>query len=493
MARKRTSKPKTDSSQVQSSFAEQILNAKQGQVLEQIRDQIQNQLYGPVGLNNLNGLGPYGLETLQNGPAISDINTVFGNLRWYLISNLRQVLSQMYVEYGVIKTIVDVPVDDAFRKGIKVISKQLSEQQVQELHVAIDQDNDIGVYAQATKWNRLFGGAGVITLTGQDWEIPLDINAIEKDALIGFRAADMWELYGDRQNLENGEGNLEDVHSEFYSYYGRKIHKSRIHMMKGLEAPSFVRPRLRGWGFSIVETLLRSINQYLKTSDLTFEVLDEFKVDYYKFKGLVNTLLSPNGFQTVQQRIRNTNAQKNFNNAVVMDSEDDFQQKQISFQGIAETMTQIRMQVACDLRMPMTKIFGISSAGFSSGEDDIENYNAMVEGEVRAKAKRGLINMIEIRCKQLFDFVPDDITIEFESLRILSSEQEENVKNQKFSRLLQTVNAGLMSVKEFKDACNKENLLGIQIDTTMEKLELQEADQQGEQQESTSEDNVNQF
>lgn len=478
----------------QMSFAEQVLNAKTNNNLDQIYDQIQNQmygLYGPVGLNNLNGLGPYGLDTLPNGPEISNINTVFGNLRWYLISNLRQVLSQMYVEFGVIKTIVDVPVDDAFRKGIKVISKQLSEDQIKELHVVIDQDNDVGVYAQGCKWNRLYGGAGVITLTGQDWETPLDIRKIAIDELVAFRAVDMWELYGDRQNIENGEGNLEDVQSEYYSYYGRKIHKSRIHMMKGLEAPSFVRPRLRGWGFSIIETLLRSINQYLKTSDLTFEILDEFKVDYYKFKGLVNTLLMPNGQQLVRQRIANTNAQKNYQNAVVMDSEDDFQQKQISFTGIAETMEQIRMQVACDLRMPMTKIFGISAAGFNSGEDDIENYNSMVEGEVRAKAKRGLTNMIEIRCQQLFGFIPDDITIEFESLRILSSEQEENVKNQKFSRLMQAYDKGLMTTKELKDACNKDNLLGIQVDTSLEKIELQTADEEGAEEEQTDDQNGN--
>ena len=31
-----------------------------------------------------------------------------------------------------------------------------------------------------------------------------------------------------------------------------------------------------------------------------------------------------------------------------------------------------------NLKMPITKLFGISAAGFSSGEDDIENYNSMI-------------------------------------------------------------------------------------------------------------------
>jgi uncharacterized protein len=429
------------------------------------------------GLSNVLGLG-YGVGGGNPFvPEISQTNTIFINLRWYLISNMRQVLSQAYVELGLIKTVVDVPVDDGFRNGVRIKSKQLAEEEIQKLQIAIEKDNDIGIYAQAQKWNRLFGGAGVITLTGENWEEPLDIENIQPNDIIGFRAVDMWELYGDRQNLENGEGNLEDIHSEFYSYYGKKIHKSRVHILKGLEAPSFIRPRLRGWGFSVLESILRPVNQYLKTEDLIFEVLDEFKIDYYKFKGLVNTLMSPQGEQLVQQRIKCTNAGKNFNNAVVLDSEDDWQQKELSFTGIAETLTSIRMGVACALRMPLTKIFGISASGFSSGQDDIENYNSMVEGEVRAKSRPGIVNMVKIRSQQLFGFIPDDISIDFEPLRILSAEQQENVKTQQFSRLMQAVSAGHMTEKEFKDACNKEELLCIQIDTSVEKLEPEPSDE----------------
>src|SRR5208283_5766536 len=102
-------------------------------------------------------------------------------------------------------------------------------------------------------------------------------------------------------------------------------------------------------------------------------------------------------------------------------------------------MVGIRMQIASDMRMPLTKVFGISAAGFSSGEDDIENYNSMVESSIRQKGKFDIIKMIKLRCQKMYGFVPDDITIEFKPLRVLSSEQEENVKNAKHARLMQTV------------------------------------------------------
>lgn len=399
------------------------------------------------------------------GTPINQATTLFKNNRWYLVSNMRQLLSQIYVEHGIIQTVVDVPVDDGLRGGVEIKSKQLDPKDIERLTVVMEENDDIGKAGQALKWNRLYGGAGILILTDQDPQTPLDIDAINEYTPLEFRAVDMWELFYNLQNTEGYDAQIQEHEFEFYNYYGKQVHKSRVKKLKGMVAPSFIRPRLRGWGFSIVEALVNSVNQYLKANNLIFEVLDEFKIDVYKIKNLVNTLLSPQGTETVQRRIQLANLQKNFQHAVTMDSEDDFIQKELTFSGIAETMQGIRMQIASDLRMPLTKVFGISAAGFSSGEDDIENYNSMVESQVRQKIKFIILQMIKIRCQQLFGNIPDDITITFKPLRILSAEQEENVKTQKFNRLLQAKAQGEIDSLEFRDACNKDNLLGIQLQT----------------------------
>jgi hypothetical protein len=415
-------------------------------------------------------------ETTQ----ISQTDTLFKNNRWYLVSNMRQLLSEIYVEIGLVQTVVDVPVDDAYRGGVEVHSSQLDEDQLQQLMAEIDQEGDLESCCQADKWKRLFGGAGILILTDQKADTPLVMEQISADDPLEFRAVDMWELFHDKQNTEQFNAEIQDYDFEFYNYYGQKVHKSRVIKMKGIVAPSFIRPRLRGWGVSIVEILVRSINQYLKATDLSFEVLDEFKLDIFKIKNLTNTLLSAEGTALVQKRIDLANLQKNYQNAISMDSEDDYIQKQLSFSGLAETMTGIRMQVASDLRMPLTKIFGVSAAGFSSGEDDIENYNAMVEGTIRHKAKINVLKVVGLRCQKMFGFVPDDLKIEFKPLRVLSSEQEENVKTQKFSRLLQARQAGEISSKEFKEGCNRDHLLSIEVDPNIETLEPQTEDEDGD-------------
>lgn len=436
---------------------------------------LQNGLAEAIGIN----FGAFGFPFNQQSgisTQISEPTTAFVNLRWWLVSNLRQFLSEAYVEFGLVQTIVDLPVDDALRGGIELKSKQLDERQIQYLLTSLDRDDNITTVGQAAKWNRLYGGAGVLTLTDQDPSDPFNIKAINKNTPLEFRAVDMWELFWDKQNSEGYDPAIQTEDFEHYNYYGEQVHKSRVMRLKGLTAPSFIRPRLRGWGFSIVEALVRSINQYIKSQSLAFEVLDEFKVDVYKIKNLVNTLLTSQGEQNVRKRVAIANAQKNFQNAVVMDSEDDWDHKQLSFAGLGDAMKEIRMQVASDMRMPLTKLFGVSATGFNSGEDDIENYNAMVESQVRNKIKYDLLRICEIKCQQLFGIVPDDLSISFKPLRVLSAVDEESVKTSKYARVADAKAKGEISTLEYRDACNKGNLFDITLDTDEATLEAREAD-----------------
>lgn len=397
-------------------------------------------------------------------PTISDAAPLFANMRWYLISNFWQILSQLYVELGLVQVLVDLPVDDALRGGVEIKSKQLDPDQVEELQIALERFDDIGAAGQSAKWNRLYGGAGILVLTDQDPETPLEVGKIGPDTPLEFRPADMWELFWDKQNVEGFDPGMQSPEFQFYNYYGVKVHKTRVMRLKGFTAPAFIRPRLRGWGFSVVEPLVRSLNQYLKAIDAGYELLDEAKIDIYKIKNLTSTLMSPTGKVSVYNRIASANAQKNYQNALTMDSEDEWDQKQVNFTGLADMMAQIRIQIASDLRMPLTKIFGMSATGFNSGEDDIENYNAMIESQVRGKLKFDIVRICEIRCQKLFGFVPDDLVIAFKPLRVMSSEQEEGIKEKKFNRLMQAKQLGLITDAEFRDSVNKGNLFDIKLE-----------------------------
>lgn len=418
----------------------------------------------------------------QNGQGVqlSQTATLFRNMRWYLVSNMRQPLSQAYVEIGLIQAIVNIPVDDALRGGVEVNSKQLSGEQLEVLAARIEKQEVVtGSANQAGRWNRLFGGAGIVINTDQNPIEPLKIDTLKQGDRVEFIPCDMWELFYNKQAYDGlSFGNQQAVFKN-YDYYGVNFDKSRVLDMRGIEAPSLIRPRLRGWGCSVVEILIRSINQYLKANDLIFEVLDEFKIDVYRLQSLASTMMEAGGENRVQNRIQRMNLLKNYQNAIVMDKEDEFSQKELTFTGIAETMDGIKKYISSEMRIPMSKLFGIGSQGFSSGEDDIENYNAMVEGQVRTKIKYPILKMVEILCQVEFGFVPSDLKIEFKPLRVLSSEQEESVKNAKFARNFQAFQGKAISLKTFLEGCNKDKLLSVQVDPEEEELALpEETDQE---------------
>lgn len=414
---------------------------------------VENSLEGVTQLLDLGGA--LGLAQL------SKKDTLYLNNRWVFISNDRPLLSQIYVEHGIVQTLVDQPVEDAFRNGVKIKSGELDAENLEQLEIYIEQNNVIKSLVQAIKWARLYGGGAVMVVANQDSASEFEIDKITDKTKIAFKAVDMWELYTTTYNAT--EGYFIDDSQEYYMYYGRKVHRSRVYRIDGKEAPSFLRPQLRGWGMSVIERLVRSLNQYLKNQDVIFELLDEAKVDVYKIKGF-NTSLMSQGSAGVARRIQNSNLIKNYNNAIVMDTGDEYEQKSVTFTGLAEMLIQIRQGIAADLRMPVTKLFGISSAGFNSGEDDIENYNAMVESEIRSKSKGVLIDLMKIACQKEFGFVPDDLQVEFESLRVMSSKEEQEVKTSSFNRIMSAYASGLIEDTDAKAAFNRESLLPVEID-----------------------------
>lgn len=417
-------------------------------------------LCAELGQANLFGFG---------GPTISQSNTLFYNLRWYLISNLRQLLSQLYVEHGIVQTLIDQPVDDSFRAGFEVKTAQLDADDIEDLIIFEQRNRVIDNLQQAIKWARLYGGGAVLIITDQDPAMPLNIAAIREDSPLEFRAVDMWELYFNRQNttgdLDVG-GALGANMGDFYDYYGKAVHKSRVYRIIGKEAPAFIRPRLRGWGMSELERLVRSLNQYLKNQDVIFELLDEAKVDVYGIKGFNTALLRADGTAQIAKRVQGANMIKSFNSALTMDVEDTYTQKQINFTGLNDMLMQIRQGIAADLKMPITKLFGISAAGFNSGEDDIENYNSMLESEIRAKNRFTVVDLLQICCQKLFGTTVDDLMITFNPLRILNAKEEEEVKDSQFNRTITGYTSGLISAQEAKKGFNKDSLLPIEVDDT---------------------------
>lgn len=408
---------------------------------------------------------------------VSSTAGIANNLRYNNLTLNRMLISEMVQEHGLIRRFLRQPIDDAYRGGVKIKCDELSADDMAILEQKMEKEQDLEKLKDARFWSDAFGGGGILVNAGQDYKEEFKLDMIEEGDKVEFYAVDRWELSMQQKGNILDQTENHDPEIPYY-YYTHHIHKTSVLKMLGDASPSMIRGQFTGWGVSKLEGVVRSWNQYLKQQEVIYELTDEAKIDIFRLEGFKETLLSPDGAQKVAERVQLSAEMKNYKSALVIDKEDEYESKSVNFAGIAEIITQNRMSIAADFGMPLTKLFGLSAAGFSSGEDDLETYNAKVESDYRNKDKHILLYMIQARCQQLFGYIPDTISIEFKPLRVLSAEQEEGIKDKKLDRVLRLKQEGIITSEMVVELVNNEKIFSLDLnanevahDTAPEKAE----------------------
>lgn len=381
------------------------------------------------------------------------------NLRKSLYTFRWTQLSMRYATDGVFKTLVQQPILDALKNGIEITSEQLNQSDIDELNKQLDRKNIIKTIKDVFIWNRLFGGSGlIIEVAGQETQDNLVYNDIPQGTEVNYYAVNRWEL----SNTNATTGNQLDGASkdkDLY-YYGNFINPDRILLLQGVEAPSYVKQILQGWGLSVCEPLIAPSNAYQKSMNLIYELIDESKIDVYSVEGLKQSVGAGQD-QMVIDQIQLTNMLKNFQNAIVLDSTDKYEQKQLNIAGVVDVIRELKLDVCSAVKIPAVILWGMSPSGFSSGEFDLKSYYGNIESEIRPEIRNVLLKVLKIECQTLFGFIPDDLSFEFQPLLIQTETEIQEGKDKEFARIKLMYDSKLLTKKEFFDAL-KQNDIFIQ-------------------------------
>lgn len=408
---------------------------------------------------------------MTGGSQLAGYGGIAYNNNYSLITLNRIILTYLYTSSGIFQTAINLPVQDALAKGIEIESGQMSSSEIDELLDFMESSGQWEALLNAWNWARLYGGSGLILNTNQDPEESLDFKKLNRGP-IEFYDADRWQFDNAHPNSGDFDEMLWGKPPDHLFLYGQKIHESRVIKIRGKRAPYYVRRQLRGWGMSEGERMIADLNLYLKTKNVLYEILDESKIDVYKIKGLAQKLINEAGTAAVTRRIQLANELKNYVNALVLDAQDEYEQKSLTFQGLAQISKENRIGICSALRMPETKLFGLSASGFNTGESDLENYNMMIESEVRSPMKPIIRQMIKISMFHLWGREAS-FKIKFPSLRVLSAEQEENIKDSQQNRTLQLYDRGLLDSKEVGEMLENNGVITIETKMTKGLLDSQ--------------------
>lgn len=404
------------------------------------------------------GLAPEG----TGGSQLSGYSTLAFTNNYNLATLNRILLTYMYSGCGLLQTAIQLPIQDAMARGFDIESSEMGPEDIDLIMEWFEDHKAVQKLIDYRTWVRLYGGGALAINTDQEPSEPLREKRLYR-APIELYDVDRWQL-SITGLAEHDYLTFDDMTDSDTLYLnGQQIHRSRLMLGYGKRAPAYIRRQLRGWGMSEAERMIRDLQLYFKTDDVLFEILDESKVDIYHIEGFANKLATAGGTDVIRNRVQQANLIKNYVNALVLDKNEEYETKQMSFTGLAEVKRENRIGVASALRMPMTKLFGLSASGFSTGESDIDNYNEMVKSDVQEPMKGDIRYLVKIACLNLWGRVPS-FTVKFPDLKILPQLEAAQVRESKANVIVSLFDRGIITDGQaIADELAKEGVISSEL------------------------------
>lgn len=285
-------------------------------------------------------------------------------------------LISAYRGSGFPKKIVDIPANDACSEWREW------QAQASDISKIEAEEKRLGLKAkirQALIWSRLFGGAAILIGTGDaNPSEPLNPERISVGGVKYLTVLTKDQITpGEIETNPALEGYNEP---RVYTINGSTsggvtIHPSRLVILNGVQIPSS--SGKGGWGDSALQSVITSLKHLDGTTANVASLVFESKVDIIKIPSLIKSLQrgGPEAEQNCLKRGRLIAMGKGINSVVLMDKDEEYQQKTANFANLPAIMDRFMQLVAGAADIPATRLFGQSPAGLNStGEGDEKNY-----------------------------------------------------------------------------------------------------------------------
>lgn len=340
------------------------------------------------------------------------------------ITSDTQQLEALWAENWIIRKICSKKSQDMTRKWREITSNDLTAEQLEQVDKVERQLKLQETLKQASIWASLYGGVGILILTDKDSAAPLDERQTIRKLVIL------------RKEMISGQGQLnQDIESDNYGRYETYqintkliVHHSRliIYNASSRNLPSFDSGEI--WGLSDVEDVYATLKRYDTLSVNIGDLVTESKTDVLKIDGLSSKIAA--GFENeIAKSIAAVQAIKSSTNTLLIDKDNEYEQKELTFAGLKDLLVEFRNAVAGAADMPVTILFGQSVSGLASGDEDIQNYHESIHALQESRLRPIFDKLDPFIATMAVGFVPKDWWFEFVSLKEMTTEQKVNALN----------------------------------------------------------------
>lgn len=335
-------------------------------------------------------------------------------------------LEAMYSDDWLAGKIIDIPVDDTFRKWRYFDCPSLNEDTIKpitELESTLEVKER---FIEVSKWARLYGGS--ILVMGIDnqgtYDTPLDVDRIREGDLKYLLVLSIPEL----TITDINQFNLDAPNFRLPEYYttldGKKIHHTRVIRFDGVKTPWQVRQRNNYWNISVLQRVYDAIMQAQSIADNVNSMVYESTIDVIKIPDLFGMLNSKSGESRILERFGLANVLKGINNMLLLDSKEEYTKITNTFTGLGDLIQCYLAIASAASDIPATRLLGQSPNGMNAtGESDMNNYDDMIQSIQENNVRPKLVTLDKVLVRSAIGNYPADWGFKFEALRQMTELQ----------------------------------------------------------------------
>ncbi len=327
-----------------------------------------------------------------------------------------------YRSSWLVRKIIDIPAKDMTRawRDWQADEKQIEALEKEERRLQLRDK-----VKRALVLSRLFGGAGLILgTTDPDPMQPLNPATIKAGGLTYVHAmaphqfstgeiildpADQW--FGKPSYFQINTNNGQVI----------KLHPSRVVDFVGQRAPEgafhHTTTGSTFWG----DPIMQSVGDAVKNADTAqagfAALIDEAKLDIIKIPDLMDLAGSDEGETRLIQRLQLAATGKSTWRALLMDADEEWEQRQVNWAGIPDVMRSFLEVVSGAADIPITRFLGQSPKGLqSTGDGEVRDYQDKVKADQHEILTPALDRIDDVLIPSALGSRPAEVYFEFAPL-----------------------------------------------------------------------------
>lgn len=337
----------------------------------------------------------------------------------------------MYRSDWIARKVVDIPAFDMIREGR---NWQAEDTLIEKLEAEEARIQLWPKLAKALRLARLYGGSAIILgEKNGDPTQPLNVGRLAAGGLDFIHVASRYEITAgevDRDAASAGWGQPKSYTMSSTTGGSLKIHPSRVITFVGADLPDLTMSQ--GWGDSVLQALEEAVANAGLAATSIAQLLQEAKVDVFKIPRFMENVGDETYRKQVVDRVTLANQAKSITNGLLMDAEEEYHQKQISFSQLPEVLS-LYLQIAAGAAdIPATRLLGQSPAGMNStGASDMKNYHDRLAAEQEVYLRPRLERLDEVLIRSALGSRPPEIYFEFAPLEQMNEREKAEIFERK--------------------------------------------------------------